>query len=137
MEETFMKHSKSRGGAGGCGSGPTGLLSNFDSYHRWVRTTHERTKYANFILDMAGMTQSEEDGTKHRDLRPSEIIKSETAVINAQAAVKSFINPFSEEAGSKCIILSSRASVSEDVTQDICTQRRLARLKKKSSSSKD
>ena len=44
MEETFMKHSKSRGGAGGCGAGLTGLLSNFDSYHRWVRTTHERTK---------------------------------------------------------------------------------------------
>ena len=37
MEETFMKHAKSKGGAGLCG-----LLKNFDAYQRWVRTTPER-----------------------------------------------------------------------------------------------
>ena len=82
---------------------------------------------------MAGMTQSEEDGTKHHDLRPSEIIKSETAVRNAQAKVKSFINPFSEAAGSNLIILSS----GELQSLKTSSKRRLERLKNKSSSSKD
>ena len=42
MEETFMKHAKSKGGAGGAGAGLCGLLKNFDAYQRWVRTTPER-----------------------------------------------------------------------------------------------
>ena len=37
MEETFMKHAKSRGGTG---AGLTGITSNYQAYQRWVRTTH-------------------------------------------------------------------------------------------------
>ena len=32
MEDIFMKHAKSHGGAGGSGAGLTGLLTNSDSY---------------------------------------------------------------------------------------------------------
>ena len=42
MEETFMKHAKSKGGAGGAGAGLCGLLKNQNAYQRWVRTTPER-----------------------------------------------------------------------------------------------
>jgi hypothetical protein len=37
IEETFMKHSKSNGGAGDGSTGLFGLLSNYDAYQRWVR----------------------------------------------------------------------------------------------------
>ena len=42
MEETFMKHAKSKGGAGGSGAGLCGILKNFNAYQRWVRSTPER-----------------------------------------------------------------------------------------------
>jgi len=40
MEETFMRHAKSHGGAGGNATGVSGILTNYDAYQRWVRTTH-------------------------------------------------------------------------------------------------
>ena len=55
IEETFMKHTKSHGGAGGCGTGLTGLVSNYNSYQRWVRTTHERAQFVDVTLSMADM----------------------------------------------------------------------------------
>jgi hypothetical protein len=45
IEETFIKHSKSHGGAGGGSAGLSGLLSNCDAYQRWVRTAHERVQF--------------------------------------------------------------------------------------------
>ena len=45
IEETFMKLAKSHGGSGGCGAGLTGILTNFNAYQRWVKTTHERAQY--------------------------------------------------------------------------------------------
>ena len=42
MEETFMKHAKSKGGAGGAGAGLCGLVQNSNAYQRWSRTMHER-----------------------------------------------------------------------------------------------
>ena len=32
MEETFMKHAKSKGGAEGSGAGASGLLTNYNAY---------------------------------------------------------------------------------------------------------
>ena len=55
MEETFMKHSKSKGGAGGVGAGLCGLDKNYSATQRWVRTTHERSKYlelTNYLADL-------------------------------------------------------------------------------------
>ena len=42
MEETFMRHAKSRGGSG---AGVVGLTQKYEAYQRWVRTTHERVKH--------------------------------------------------------------------------------------------
>ena len=39
MEETFMKHAKSRSGAGGSGTGISSIVVNYDAYQQWVRTT--------------------------------------------------------------------------------------------------
>ena len=55
MEETFMKQSKSNGGASGAGI--TGIQRSYDAYQRWVRTTHERSKYLNATHALAGLSQ--------------------------------------------------------------------------------
>jgi hypothetical protein len=71
IEETFMKHAKSHGGSGGCGAGLTGLVSNYDSYQRWVRTTHERAQFVDVTLSMADMLSGSDGSRKHKDLRPA------------------------------------------------------------------
>ena len=45
MEEMFMKHAKSKGGAGGAGAGLCGIVQNYNAYQRWTRTKHERYEY--------------------------------------------------------------------------------------------
>ena len=111
MEETFMRHAKSRGGAGGTGAGVTGVLTNQDAYQRWVRTTHARSQYVNTTFSMADML-TPTDGGKHRDARPAEILKSEKLVSKAQDAVRSFLNPFSSDCKENLLILSSGAAAS-------------------------
>ena len=55
MEETFMKHAKSRGGAS---AGLIGITQNHEAYQRWVRTSHERVKYVERTLEIAEMYHS-------------------------------------------------------------------------------
>ena len=93
IEETFMKHSKSHGGAGGCGAGLTGLVTDYKAYQRWVKTTHERTQFAEVMLSMADMLSESRSGRKHKDLRPAEVKKSEKTVKRTVEAVTSFLKP--------------------------------------------
>ena len=118
MEETFVRHAKSRGGAGGTGAGVTGVLTNQDAYQRWVRTTHARSQYVNTTFSMADML-TPTDGGKHRDARPAEILKSEKLVSKAQDAVRSFLNPFSSDCKENLLILSSGAAASVEVQRDV------------------
>ena len=41
MEEVFMRFAKSRGGTGG--SGLTGILQNFGTLQRWIRTASKKS----------------------------------------------------------------------------------------------
>ena len=50
MEETFMRHAKSHGGAEGSAVVLSGVLSNLDAYQQWVRTTHVRSLYVNATM---------------------------------------------------------------------------------------
>lgn len=115
MEETFMRHSKSRGGSGGVGM--TGILTSNESRQRWVRTTHERTKYLQYTLEMANM--SHHPVHKHHDLRPCEITKSEHQVTKVIDAFEGFVQPF--EIGNTDLLynISSGAPVPKDVEADI------------------
>ncbi|KAL2089326.1 hypothetical protein ACEWY4_014014 [Coilia grayii] len=74
MEETFMRHAKSHGGTG---EGLSGILTNYKAYQRWVRTTHLRSLYVDAALNMADMGNEGSDGNQHRDLRPTEIQRSD------------------------------------------------------------
>ncbi|KAG1662264.1 hypothetical protein GQR58_021019 [Nymphon striatum] len=44
-------------------------------------TAHERSRYLNVTLQMADMTDEDGKGQKHRDVRPSQIRKSEAATV--------------------------------------------------------
>ena len=76
MEETFMKHAKSKGGAGGVGAGLTGITTNYAAYQRWIKTMHERCKYLKSTFCLAKL-ENYSNLTKHRSLMRGEVNKSE------------------------------------------------------------
>lgn len=60
------------------------------------------------VFDIADMANQENEGdSKHKDLRPAELRKSEEAVQRAVKTFKSFINPFDTERKDVLVCLSS------------------------------
>ncbi|KAL5013682.1 hypothetical protein ScPMuIL_007952 [Solemya velum] len=119
MKETFMKHAKSHSGAGGIGAGVTGISSNYHAYQRWVQTTRERSKYVQATFNMADMLTESDSSTRHRDLRPAEIQKSEQEVCETQEAIKGFINPFTIDDKGHLYCISSGAHEPDANENDI------------------
>jgi hypothetical protein len=76
--KAFIWHSKSHGGGSAYLSG---LLSNYDAYQRWVRAFHERVQFVKGALAMLDMLADDSDAKKHRDLRRTEIERSEETVL--------------------------------------------------------
>ena len=118
MEETFMRHAKSRAGAGTSAAGVSGVLTNYNAYQRWVRSAHARSLYVDATLDMARMVDSQQD-TKHRDVRPTEVKRGEKLVNAAKDAINSFLNPFAIDTKDQLLIISSGSAASETVTKDV------------------
>jgi hypothetical protein len=127
MEETFMKHEKSHGGAGGSGAGISGISGNYDAYQRWVKTTHERSKFVKTALSMIDMIDEGGCGVWHRDLRPTEIQKSDSEVCDMIDVIKGFINPFAIEEQSKLFCISSGAQVKPSFEGDILKAEEIGR----------
>ena len=119
MEETFMKFAKSRAGAGGAGL--TGILQNFSTYQRWIKTASERAKFYETILEMIGMLRDRDNPlhSKHRELGKSEIRRSEDAIRRTTDAITGWLNPFTIPNKDKLYILSSGSPVSEEVADDV------------------
>ena len=113
-----MKHSKSHGGAWGGSAGLSGLLSNYDAYQRWVRVAHERVQFVKGALAMVDMLADDSDATKHRDLRKTEIERSEANVVKVAEAIVGFINPFEMEQKDKLYCISSGASATSEIERD-------------------
>ena len=63
MEETFIWHASHEG---------DGLLTNSETYQRWVRTMHTRSQFVNATINMADMLTGSERSTTHIDLHPSD-----------------------------------------------------------------
>jgi hypothetical protein len=118
IEEIFMKLSKSHGGAGGGSAGLSGLLSNSDAYQRWVRAAHERVQFVKGALAMVDMLADDSDAKKHRDLRITEIERSEANVVKVAEAIVGFINPFEMEQKDKLYCISSGASATSEIERD-------------------
>ena len=119
IEETFMKHSKSHGGTGGCGAGLSGLVTDYKAYQRWVKTAHERAQFVEVMLSTADMLSEARDGRKHKDLCSAEVKKVEKLVNKTVDAVKSFINSFDVPEDAKLYCLSSGAATSSDIEKDV------------------
>ena len=73
------------------------LLSNYDAYQRWVRATHERVQFGKGAFVMVDMLANDFDAKKHRDLRRTEIERSEANVVEVAESIVGFINPFEME----------------------------------------
>ena len=68
---------------------------------------------------MADMLSESPEGTKHKDLRPSEVQKSEKNVVKALDAISSFVNPYEVEDQNKLYCLSSGAPFPKSVEIDV------------------
>ena len=113
IEETFMRHAKSRG-TGTRGAGVSGLLQNYEAYRRWARTAHERSRYVDVMLQTADMTE-EGRGNFHRDVRPSMMKRSEKETTRVVEAFQSYMNPFNVEMDDKLYCISSGAPAPPEV----------------------
>lgn len=116
IEETFMKHSKSRGGSGGAGM--VGILHNQDAYQRWVRTARERTKFYQATLQTIGMERDPKTN-KHKENRKSEIKKSEAFVAQIIESITDYGNPFDISDTENLYCLSSGSRVDKEVMEDV------------------
>ena len=118
IEETFMKHSESRGGSGGAGM--IGILNNQDAYQRWVRTARERVKFYQATLQMAGMgPDCSKTNDKHKETRSSDIKKSEKFVTQVVETIEDYSNPFDVADETKLYCLSSGCPVADDIMDDV------------------
>ena len=109
-----MWHAKSRGSSG-CGI--TGILTNQEAYQRWVRTTHARSQFIKSMLNLADMQQS--DSHEHRDIRPTEIVRSQRNTAKAIEAVQSFLNPFTVDTEDNLVILPSGQAAADDLEHEV------------------
>ena len=130
IEETFMKHAKSHGGSGGCGAGLTGILTNFNAYQRWVKTTHERAQYVDVTYAKADMQSESQGGRQHKDLRRAEVQKSEKRVEKTMAAIQSFMNPFNVPDEDKLYCISSGVPAPASVEKDMMAAESLGKQAK-------
>ena len=117
IEETFMKHSKSRGGSGG--TGMIGILHNEDAYQRWVRTARERVKFYQAALQMAGMEPNNITNKEHKENRLSEIKKSANFITQVVETIEDYGSPFDSSDENKLYCLSSGCPVTEDIMEDV------------------
>ena len=115
IEETFMRQSKSRGGMGGSGTGLSGLENNQNEYQRWVRSLHQRTKYVDAALAMAGMATDTSNTQYRRETRKHEIDKSEKRTRETMVAITSFLNPFEIPEKDQLFCLSSGSPVNSEI----------------------
>jgi len=101
IEETFMHHSKSRGGVA-CAAGLTGIQANYSAYQKWCWSTKQRAKYLQAVYGMADMVADSETGTSHRDMHSAEKQRGERLVNETVTTVENFLNSPGAEGGPVC-----------------------------------
>ena len=113
-----MKWLKSKSGSGTYSAGISGITTNYEASQRHILAAHAKGE---FVEEMWKMVSGPAENQEHhqRDLRPTEITRSEKQVQRTLEAFKSFINPFQLEKSQPLISLSSGATVAEDVRSDV------------------
>ena len=130
MEETFMKSTKSRGGSGGTGAGVCGIAQNYAAYQRWARTMHERCKYLDATNALVNLHDTPSEAVHHRDLRNSEVIKSEQVIQRTVDAVTSFVNPFRIDDKEHLYNVSSGVKIPLEIEKDVLNAEALGKKEK-------
>ncbi|MPC13645.1 hypothetical protein E2C01_006385 [Portunus trituberculatus] len=95
-----------------------------------VKAIHERAQYVDVTRAKAGLETESYDGQHHKDLRPSEIKKSEKRVEQTKSAIQSFLNPFDVSDYDKLYCISSGAHVPHSVERDVMTAEELGKQAK-------
>ena len=116
IEETFMKHAKSKGGA--AGSGIIGIANNPEAYQRWASTLHKRTLFVGSMLQLADM-EAPEHKVKHKDLRTTEIRRSEVLVQSVTDALDGLLNPLKIDDTNHLYCVSSGKFVDQNIEKDL------------------
>ena len=112
IQETIMRHAKYHGGAGGSGTGISGLIRNIDA----LRTKHERAMFLEVTFSMADMLNVSDSVGKHKDNRPSEIQKMVSTTMNAINN-----NPFDVDDKSRLYCISSGAPTPTNIVNNVLT----------------
>ena len=110
IEQTINRHAKSH-------SGNVGFSRNRSAYYRWCRTRLARTSYLQATKERANVDTLE--STSDKEVRSSQILKSEEDTCCVREARNNFINPFTIEDKDTLYCLSSGASVPSTVENDI------------------
>ena len=110
IEQTINRHAKSHGGI-------IGFSRDHSAYYRWCTTRHARGTYHQATLFLADMDSQENDS--HKDLRQSQIAKTEDDVIRVMGALHNFSNPFECDNKDSLYCLSSGVPTPKDVESDI------------------
>lgn len=110
IEQTINRHAKSCGGI-------VGFSRNHSAYYRWCMTRHARASYQQAA--MARVDMDSQECTTHKDLRPSQITRSEEDTCKVTRAIENFINPFEVDNKDALYCLSSGAPVPKDVERDL------------------
>ena len=98
IEQTINRHAKSH-------SGNVGFSRNRSAYYRWCRTRLARTSYLQATKERANVDTLE--STSDKEVRSSQILKSEEDMCCVMEAINNFINPFTIEDKDTLYCLSS------------------------------
>ena len=80
---------------------------------------HERVQFVKGALAMVDMLVDDSDVKKHRDLRRTEIERSEANAVKVAEAIVGFINPFEMEQKDNLYCISFGASVTSEIERDV------------------
>ena len=88
IEQTINRQAKTHGGI-------VGFSQNHSAYYRWCITMHARASYQQTTMEMADMDKyHNQEFISHKELRPSQITRSEEDTCKVVQAICIFINPF-------------------------------------------
>ena len=110
IEQTINRHAKSH-------IGIVGFNRNCSAYYRWCRIRHARASYLQATKEIANINTLE--STSHKEVRCSQILKSEQDTCCIMEAINNFINPFTTQDKDTRYCLSSGGPVPSIVENDI------------------
>ena len=110
IKQTINRYAKSHGGI-------VGFSRNHSAYYRWCRTRHTRASYLQTTKEIA--SRDSQEATSHKEVRGSQIVKSEQDTCSVLQAISNFTNPFTIEDKDALYCLSFGAPVLQDAESDI------------------